>query len=512
MVYNSTLPESKKVAEYYAAKRHVPADQIFGFELTTNLDISRPDFRDSLERPLARKLADKRLWRIASHIIPATNRFPGRVEWRPTRSKIRYAVLCYGVPARILPDANLKEAAAEQLRPELRRNEAAVDSELALLPQIQQNLTLAGPLQNLVYGATNTALLNPTNGVLLVCRLDGPSPEIARGLVDKALEAERDGLWGRGYFDLRNTSEPMYKLGDTWIRNAAQICAGMGFDVVLDESPTTFSPGFPMSHIAFYAGWYDEHISGPLAQPHVEFMPGAFAYHLHSYSAAELRSPDRHWVGPLLAKGATVSMGCVDEPYLSGTPDVGVFVARFIYSGFSFGEAAYAAQPVLSWQTTVVGDPLYRPFGRTLEQLLEDVKQRQTKLLGWAWLRLVNVNFAKGKSLADCATFLEELPATKSSAVLTEKLADFYAAQGKPSSAAREYQAALKLDCSPQQRLRLLLILGERLSALNQNSEAYEMYQTLLRQYPDYPDKNFVYNRVQELAQKLGKKPDAEKR
>jgi len=30
----------------------------------------------------------------------------------------------------------------------------------------------------------------------------------------------------------------------------------------------------------------------------------------------------------------------------------------------TFGEAAWAAQPVLSWQTTVVGDPLYRPFAK----------------------------------------------------------------------------------------------------------------------------------------------------
>ena len=40
-----------------------------------------------------------------------------------------------------------------------------------------------------------------------------------------------------------------------------------------------------------------------------------------------------------------------------------VFFTRWL-KGFSFGEAAYASQPVLSWQTTVIGDPLYRPFGQ----------------------------------------------------------------------------------------------------------------------------------------------------
>ncbi len=509
VVYNAKLTESKRVADYYALKRQVPSTQVLGLPLATNLEMSRAEFRDALQRPLAKALADKKLWRIGSHIVPATNNQPRRVEWRPTFSRIRYLVLCYGVPSTILADPNLVEPGAEQLRPELRRNEAAVDSELALLPLVQQKLLLAGPIPNPVYGTTNTAHLHPTNGVLVVSRLDGPSPEIARGLVDKALEAERDGLWGRTYFDLRNVNDPVYKAGDAWIRSAAEVCARMGFDTVLDEGPGTFPAGFPMSQIAFYAGWYDEHVSGPFAQPQVEFMPGAFAYHLHSYSAAELRNPSAHWVGPLLARGATITMGCVQEPFLSGTPDLGVFTARLMYSGFTFGEAAYASQPVLSWQTAVIGDPLYCPFARTLEQRLEDLQQRQSKMVEWAFLRLLNLNFGNGKSLADCSAFLEQFPLRTNSAALTEKLGDFYAAQGKPSSAVHEYLSALQLKPSPQQRLRLLLELGERLPALQRDTEAYDLYRTVLREYPTYPDKNFIYARLLALAQKLGKKDEA---
>jgi hypothetical protein len=51
-------------------------------------------------------------------------------------------------------------------------------------------------------------------------------------------------------------------------------------------------------------------------------------------------------------------MGCVYEPYLTGTPNVAAFLARWLADGFTFGEAAWDAQPVLSWQTTVIGDPL----------------------------------------------------------------------------------------------------------------------------------------------------------
>ena len=511
MVYNSRVPGSKEVAEYYAQKRQVPTNQVFGFDLTSEEAMSRAEYRDSLQDPLAKALEKQKLWHVASHMYPATNHQPARVEWRPVQSKIRYAVLCYGMPLRINADPNLKEAAAEKLRPEIRRDDAAVDSELALLPVKEDYLPLSGPLRNPVYGVTNGAWVNPTNGVLMVARLDGPTPEIARGLVDKALQAETDGLWGRAYFDLRNTSDPGYKMGDDWLRSASEICRRLGFETTVDENPGTFPAGFPMSQIAIYEGWYDSDVSGPFTRPTVEFMPGAFAYHLHSFSAVTLRSATRGWVGPLLAKGATASMGCVQEPFLSGTPEMAVFTSRFIYSGCSFGEAAYMSQPVLSWQTTVVGDPLYRPFAVNFEQLQDSFMMRHSKLVAWSFLRLLDINLANGKPVTDCAAFLEQLGTTKTSAVLLEKLGGLYDAQGKPSSAVAMYSDALKQDPSPMQKLRLLLVLGNKLIALNRPADAYDAYQTVLQDYPDYPDKNDIYRRLLPLAEKLGKKADVEK-
>jgi uncharacterized protein (TIGR03790 family) len=181
IVYNTRMPGSKDVADYYAERRLVPTNQIFGFALSTNEDISRVEFRDALQKPLAQTLANKKLWQIGPAIVHATTNQPGRVDWKVAQSKIRYAVLCYGVPLRINPDPNFREEGMENLRPEMRRDEAAVDSELTLLPLIEQKLPLAGPLRNPVYTSTNTAMLHPTNGVLLVARLDGPTAAIARG-------------------------------------------------------------------------------------------------------------------------------------------------------------------------------------------------------------------------------------------------------------------------------------------------------------------------------------------
>jgi len=511
VVYNTRLPESKALAEYYAQQRQVPTNQIFGFSLSTNEIISRAEFRDSLQKPLAKVISDQKLWRIAPNSKAGTNKEPPVIEWRPVSSKIRYAVLCYGVPLKIESDPELKEAAAEKMRPEMRRNEAAVDSELALLPLIEERLPLAGPLRNPAYVMTNATALDPTNGILIVSRLDGPTYEIARGLIDKAGDADRDGLWGRTYFDLRNTTEPEYKIGDDWIRMAAELSRRLGFETTIDENPGTFPAGFPMSQIAFYMGWYDENVSGPFAQPVVEFMPGAFAYHLHSLSAVTLRSTTKGWAGPLLAKGATITMGCVYEPYLAGTPDLAVFASRFLYSGFSFGEAAYASQPVLSWQTTVIGDPLYRPCGRDFDKLQQDLQQRHSPMLPWCYLRLIDLNLANGRPVSQCLDWLEQLQATTHSAILAEKIADLYSAQGKPSSAAQEYGQALKLDPSPMQRVRLLLTVTEKLTELNREQEAYANYLTVLQDFPSYPDKLAVHKKLLPLAEKLNKKQDVEK-
>ena len=505
VIYNSRLPESKAVADYYARARQVPENQIFGFALTTDEEMSRDQFRDTLQLPLAKKLEEARLWQFAPFTIPATNGRPKRVVRRVAASKIRYAVLCYGVPLKIAPVPDLGEPVNTNLPPQLLRNEAAVDSELAWLPMIEMNPPLTGPLPNRIYGVTNAGWLSPTNGILLVARLDGPTADIARGLVDKALQAERDGLCGRAYFDARGLtrSDTNYWLGDEWILGAAQISRALGFETIVDDKPETFPADFPMSQIAVYAGWYTGDADGPFALPKVEFMPGAFAYHLYSFSAATLRSTTANWCGPLLAKGATCTMGCVYEPYLSFTPNVAMFLERFTFGQFTFGEAAWAAQPALSWQTTVIGDPLYRPFGKPPMQLHQELTERHSPLVEWSFLRLINMDLARGRSADYLANLIETTDVATNSAVLTEKLADLYTMQGKPSSAIDACERALTLNTSPEQRIRLRLTLGELLQAQDFAAAARRDYQKLLDEAPDYPGRGAIEEKINALGQKL---------
>jgi hypothetical protein len=370
-------------------------------------------------------------------------------------------------------------------------------------------MRLAGPLANPLFGVTNAALLNPVRGILMVTRLDGPDATVAGSLVDKTMQAETNGLWGRAYFDLRGLTNTDYKKGDDWLRGAAEAARRYGFETVVDDRPETFSAAFPMSQIALYAGWYDGNVSGPFTRPHVEFMPGAFAYHLHSFSAHTLRSTNQYWCGPLLAAGVTATMGCIDEPYLAATPDLEVFFSRWLLLGFSFGEAACAAQQAVSWQTTVVGDPLYRPFGGNPQKLHDQLLQRHSPWIEWSDLRWVDLNLARGAPAADYVRYLETEPATKQSAILTEKLAQLYLNQGKPPLAVKSFRQALALHPTPQTAVRLTLALGEQLLAAGQPAQALKLYDDFLKNTPGWPGALPLYQKMEALAANLGEKAQA---
>src|SRR4030095_6512240 len=101
---------------------------------------------------------------------------------------------------------------------------------------------------------------------------------------------------------------------------------------------------------------------------------------------------------------------------------VGTFMSRWLGGPFTFGEAAYAAQASLSWQTIAVGDPLYNPNTLSAEQLAKELLQRKSRLAEWFQLRIVNLNQAAGMELDDVISLLERSSMLRQSAVLTEKL------------------------------------------------------------------------------------------
>ena len=202
-------------------------------------------------------------------------------------------------------------------------------------------------------------------------------------------------------------------------------------------------------------------------------------------------------------------MGCVDEPYLQLTPDMAVFFDEFANLGFSFGEAAYGCQRCLSWQTTAVGDPLYRPFGQPPAQQEKFLEQRHSRLIEWAYLRAANQQLVRGAAPSEVLASLENLAITRQSAVLTEKLAELDSLAGRTNEAVDALQQALKLNPSPQQRVRLMLTLAVRLAAAGRYQEASNLYRRFLKQTPDFPDQILIYRHLRDLAFRMGHEADA---
>jgi uncharacterized protein (TIGR03790 family) len=505
VLYNTRVAESRGVAEHYARARGVPAAQVIGLPLPDQEAITRAEYRDRLERPLADALAERGLLTWGA----LTNAADGRPFTGVTAAKIRALAPCFGVPLKILEDAGLAETPPPEMAEILRRNEAAVDSELALLPWAREGWPRLGPLPNRVFGVTNAALLHPTNAVLLVARLDGPDAATARGLADLALHAETNGLWGRAYFDGRGLTGGPYLTGDLWLTNAAQLAATYGFDTVLDWQEPTFGPNFPLSHAALYAGWYDEHVSGPFTAFRVEFAPGAVAYHLHSYSAATLRGRARHWAGPLVARGAAATMGSTAEPLLDGTPNLEVFFGRLLFLRFTLAEAALAAQRVLSWQTTVVGDPLYRPFALNPVERLAARTNMAAADAAWLTAMLLNLRAQADGGVTNATAILAQQPLLAHSPVLQEKMGDFERLAGRPREAAAWYARAAGSGPSPRQRWRLLRAAGEAHEAAGDAAEAYRWLQDYRRETSDEAERPALAARLARLARELGRAEEA---
>src|SRR5262245_24926485 len=97
VVYNRSMPESKQVANYYAQRRNVPESHVIGFDLPPSETISRADYLSKLEQPFLDQLREKKLFTFGTNESSRS---------RLTDAKIRYAVLCYGVPTKILADAS----------------------------------------------------------------------------------------------------------------------------------------------------------------------------------------------------------------------------------------------------------------------------------------------------------------------------------------------------------------------------------------------------------------------
>jgi len=470
LLANRDDPDSLRIAEHYAARRGVPRENILALAMAQAETISWPEFVATIWQPVQDELV-RRSWIDA---IPMTlTDAVGRKKYAIGGHRISYLVICRGVPLRI---ANAPELAAPRPPPfdraELRTNESAVDSELSLLTQT--NYPVNGFVPNPLYH-NDTPTGWERAAVVKVARLDGPTAADALALVDRAIFAERTGLFGRAYVDVANKHPD----GDRWLESVAAQLTALGFDLEVDRMPATFPVTARCDAPVLYFGWYAGDLSGPFTLPGFQFLPGAIAVHVHSFSAATLRSATAGWCGPLVARGVTATVGNVYEPYLNflHRPDL---LLQALARGETFGDAAYFAEPVLSWQAIAIGDPLYRPFARSWAEQWQGRAGLPARLAGYATLREVHLLEARHQP-AEALALARAALAAEPTLALGFTLAREREQAGDPAGAARALQFAGRLSEFPPDDWALALEAARLLQRVQAPAQARKIYAHLLQ-------------------------------
>jgi len=355
VVYNQTAPDSAELAKFYAQQRGIARDHLVGLTCSTEEEISREEYDATIADPL-REVFKKRHW--------WTLRETPEHQEAVLTSSIRFVAVIRGMPLKIRSTTAAYPGDEPGPGPVGNRNEASVDSELAVLGSFSRQIS--GVLPNPYFQSFRPIGDLENAALLLVCRLDAPNAAIVCRMIVDAIATEKKGLWGRAYVDGAHNSAPGFALGEQWLAEIPQQLHKIGIPVVYDDSPAIFPDGYPMTDCALYYGWYAANVAGPFTQPDFRFAPGAVAIHIHSFSANSLRNPDANWVAPLISRGAAASAGNVYEPFLQLTTHLDIFNDRLLH-GFTFAESAYMSIQALSWMSVMVGDPLYRPYAAWLQ-------------------------------------------------------------------------------------------------------------------------------------------------
>jgi uncharacterized protein (TIGR03790 family) len=327
------------VGEHYADRRGIPRSNIVHLTI-----------------PLACCENDPRAWdswnitweRFEQHVRTPLRRF---LEKRNLTDRILYLVSTYGVPLRVGGGPLGKIGGV------------SVDSVLAAMHAGRDVPGLRNPYQAGLAErkAHFRDWTNPLGWrMYLVTRLDGPSPLIATGLVDKAIKAEvslqkTDGV---GYFDYRHlTGDDDYARGDKTVLNAYTVSIARGFTSVLNDQTQTGTMIRNAPRTLWAWGWY----SGPTTWDGYEFVEGAVGAQLTSYTANSIRGMmPGTWVPLWLTAGITATWGATGEPTVGGYA-MGDNLLNHFWMGYNFAESSYLASPALNHMMVFVGDPLYGP-------------------------------------------------------------------------------------------------------------------------------------------------------
>ena len=315
----------KQIADYYVAKRGIPAANVVEIDVSPAEEIGLAGYQMHIEAPVKRALGSASL-----------------------KDKIDFIVLTKGIPIRI------KEGGY------------AVDAFLAAMdlkfPAIADTKVESFQRAQNPYFGRREPFSRKKFGFYLVTRLDGYTVEDAKRLVDNSLAAKPNkGLFlldidpkrkGGGYDEMNKS-----------MRNAAALLKARGFDVYLDETEAFMGR---KSGLAGYYSWGSNDYSfDSQGYKSMQFLPGAICETAVSTSGRTFwpTSGGQSLIADLIAAGVTGVKGYVSEPYTVGLCPADILFDRYT-DGYTLAESFYMATPLLKWKDVVIGDPLCAPYAK----------------------------------------------------------------------------------------------------------------------------------------------------
>ena len=464
---NSNDLDSLKIAKYYAQKRSIPEANIISLAMPITETIKLQQYIDMIHRPLFEAL-------VAGDWIQAVRSGQldsyGRDVLLAAVHQISYLVTVRGVPLRISNDIDLIEPEASKIPSQFRVNCGSVDGELALLA-IAERLSMTGFIANPYFQKMMLTSRDLSFGIR-VSRLDGPTLKSVCNLIDSSIEAEKNGLRGRAYFD---TGGP-HELGDRWIDTARRYVIEEYYDTDTEDTKRKIDARDRLDAPAIYMGWYSTSAYGPWLNSNRNVPAGSIGFHLHSFSATTVRSLKKRWIGPLIEQGYCATFGNVYEPYLQFTHRPDLFM-EMLLKGSSFGEAIAYCTPRWSWMTVAIGDPLYRPFRVNLDKQLDLIDG--TKRSAYVVLREL-LRLEKEASEEVALNFAKEQFIKKPSLVLSYSLAQLYQKCGELENALEVLRLIRFLAVFSIDERVLAQKIADLLHQLGDSDLAYTVYVKLI--------------------------------
>ena len=336
IVVNQPSALSRKIGEYYAERRQIPASNICRLNASMDEEISRFVFDQQIARPVQDCLRGHNL-----------------IE------KVLYIVTTAGVPLKIRGNLGMAGEAA------------SVDSEMALFYfDLHGGLHGSGhPLPagvaNPFFGKIAATFRHPDFPIYLVTRLAGFDFDDVKAIIDRALAARNRGKF---VIDLKGGDNTK---GNAWLMQAAQQLPPDR--VVLEASRTVLSHE---SDVIAYASWGSNDPDRKERHLGFHWLPGAIMTEYVSTNGRTFARPPDSWnigawgdlkatfagspqslTADYIHDGVTGASGHVYEPYLQFTPRPNILLPAY-YHGRNLAESFYLAIPLLSWMNIVVGDPL----------------------------------------------------------------------------------------------------------------------------------------------------------